>query len=189
VDEEIALRSLVARAVEMGHRLKVFAGANGFHARGQLDLKVGGCFSFSWVDDKATHVNHASGIFAVPILAHCPITRDFSVEDNDGDWKAMAILDPTEHSLMRFFPKEADFVKDMYIPGKKVSVLKVFAKRVADQVMKERASGQVSDSVSSAAISCLKEAATEKRQANLNRARAKLDEAKNARQTKRVIKL
>ena len=183
--ETTCMQILVARAEKVGDRLRHFAVKGGFATPGSLDMKAGGSYTLVWEGDSASRVSHISGS-TVPVPPHAAITKKFVLKDNDGDWKAVAELSPSSYHLYKYFPADSEFLKAMYLPGQRVSVLKAHVQKVLCNPAALTAK-PVSESASHAAEAALQEAGNAKRQECLKRARAKLEESQTKRKAARTI--
>lgn len=101
---------------------------------GVVDFKSGGCYRFTWVEDRASQIDHISGA-EVQIPPHITINRGYSLIDNWSDSMARVELAPACHYLWEFFAGEpfvTTFKKDPK-GAKKLSVMAQNAKAVEEK--------------------------------------------------------
>jgi hypothetical protein len=182
-DMEVANKVVLAMAAQHHNRLCDFAHNGGFEAGGNLNLGASGCaFTLVFVEDAATEVIHFSGARA-SIPATSPITKDFKLIDNHMDFKARALLGPSDYFLHSFFAADVQFKKSMYTPRKKWQFFEDLVDEV-DKAMQESKSQRAPPlAEQSVAVTIMGDARKEKNKENLAKAGTKLAE----RATKRKL--
>lgn len=189
-DEEIAMRACMKRAADMGDRLRHFTQKGGFDIPGGLNFAKAGVFS--WVKDaegaKIVEVVHSSGAKVV-VPSKAPLDSDFDLVDNECDWKASFVATPIIHTIHTWFPNDSAWKRLMYTPGKRVSVLHVVAKAVAQEVLGERSRGKSSVEITAAAKAALQTAVADRSKDSLKKARGTWEQKKLERRAHKRIKL
>lgn len=156
-DEEVAMRTLVARSVAMGNRLKSFSTNGGFDTPGKLNFAKAGCFHWKYAENKIVEVMHISGQSA-QVPSKAVVDSDFSLINNEHDWKAAFVAHPISHTIHTWFDDSHSWKSQMYQPGKNTSVLSTLAKSIAAAVTAERNEGRSSLDIQNAAADLLAEA-------------------------------
>lgn len=190
-DESICMRTLIARAKQVGDRLAHFGKAGGFLVPGKLDMKAGGTYALTFDNDgRATTLTHCSGA-NVTIPRHVHLDATFALHDNHLEFKTAIKLHPTSILLHTFF-ETADprpvFLQHMYTPGKKWRGLQDSATKLADEMARLQAGG-VAQQVAESAAAAMQEAGKVRRTETLKKARAALEERQEKRKQARIIKL
>lgn len=98
--KSVCRRVLVRRLDGVGHRLKgvdgCFVGADGHFNWSR------GCYKIEFKYDQVTSVEHVSGK-RVPVKEHVVITKQFVVENNDDDQRAIVVFEGSRYECQAFF--------------------------------------------------------------------------------------
>lgn len=65
----------------------------------------GGCYSFKWVGEKATHIAHNALKLELELPAHVLVTKAFELVDNWSDSDARVVCAPSSYKCHEFWPE------------------------------------------------------------------------------------
>lgn len=186
-DQSVCSQVFHMRAVERGNRLKHFVGAGGLSTDGELNFSAGGCFTLTFgPSGDLVELKHVSGSIAV-IPDHIKITSAYRLVDNHLDHLFKIVNRPAKYSLSDFFDANQPWKTHMLETGKKFRRLATLASEVLQSIAQQE---EVSKRTFVEADSTVLEAANKKRRTdNLEKARAKLEEKKQARVKSRTLSL
>lgn len=185
-DADLAARVFHARADQCGARLQRMWKSGGVAANGTLkwSSNVGGCYALSFTGTAVNEIHHlAIGMKVVP-PSHRPITSDFVLKNNHLDHGALVEYQCVVHKLHTFFPAEQG-PNHKRIDDRKAQVLKRLGDEQA-RVLEDEARARSAREVHHDA-DLLADAQKGRKQLNLEKARAKLRVASEARAKRRMV--
>jgi hypothetical protein len=178
------------RAAQVGDRVSRLLASGGLHVGG-VDLSKGGSYSLIFgealQENFIIKIKHCSGA-TIDVPEHCPVDRRFKLKDNYSDKLASLVFQKTSHVLITWFLETEPFVK-LALPKKNDEYFK-------DALAQAKTAHDTSSMQDKAAAQALMKSRTALDSANVEKAsvrtvkaKASIAEKKNARASRRIIKL
>lgn len=187
-EEYIARKVFEKRGTAMGGRLLKLLNAGAVSSNGVVDWKTGGAYQFRWAAGVATHIIHCLSPEELALPSHIRITPEFVLCDNYSDLLARVELLPASYYLWTLLPKECAVVKRVQSEKRaKENPWVALTAEVTETVDAERA--RRAEELVAFSTPLLDEVEKQRKTEHMEKARAQLVRANEARQKRRRITL